>query len=261
MTTGIYTIENLLDGKLYVGFATDWIKRRSYHKHQLVNKCHPNGHLQNAVNIYGIDNFEFEILEECEEQFLASQEHYWATMLDTHNRNRGYNILPTDPYGRVRMSKESVEKMRISNTGKEVSAETRLKLSIAGIGRIFPEDVKKKIAESHKGKVASQETREKQRLAKLGHVQSFEQIEKRMEKIRGIKKPEGFGDKIRERTSKKIMCTDITTGKIGIFDSGKIAAEELGITRRTLITQLQKGDIWRKKYKLEYYAKSESNIS
>lgn len=68
-----------------------------------------------------------------------------------------------------------------------------------------------------------------------------------MQKIRGRRKPEGFGEMISNRASKKIVCTNIITEDIRIFESGKIAVGELGVTIQTLIIQLQKAGIWRGK--------------
>lgn len=95
--SGIYTITNLVNGKMYVGYTTNFTDRKSQHFTTLENQNHKNKHLQNAFNKYGKESFIFEILEECEYQFLTSQEHYWTTILSTHNRKYGYNQLPTNP--------------------------------------------------------------------------------------------------------------------------------------------------------------------
>lgn len=113
MKTGIYTIENTVNGKLYVGYATDIWVRWSGHRYNLNRNNHANPHLQSAVNKYGIDKFLFEILEECEEQYLCSQEHWWCNMLNVHNRKYGYNERPTNPNGSSRASEESKKKMSI----------------------------------------------------------------------------------------------------------------------------------------------------
>jgi len=130
MATGIYTIENLVNGKLYVGLAKCTKSRKSNHYKELRRNVHKNNHLQNAWNEYGEQSFRFEVLEECDEQFLYSQENYWCNMLDVHNRDYGYNIEPTNPNGRTKVfTTEQIENLKIRNAqivicevcGKEVN--------------------------------------------------------------------------------------------------------------------------------------------
>lgn len=94
---GIYTITNKIDKKIYIGYSLNIKKRFNQHKSALLNNRHINTHLQNAVNKFGLESFEFEELIECEKEFLCSEEHYWVTILCTYNRDFGYNILPTHP--------------------------------------------------------------------------------------------------------------------------------------------------------------------
>ena len=66
--SGIYTITNRSNGKVYIGESLD-IYRRWHEEHipQLRNNCHYNKELQNDFNEYGEDNFNFEILERYSE--------------------------------------------------------------------------------------------------------------------------------------------------------------------------------------------------
>lgn len=145
MKSGIYTITNLINDKVYIGFTKDFLKRRVSHWNYLRAGNHPNYHLQNAVNQYGIENFEFEVLEECEERFLFSQEHYWALLLNTTNNKFGYNIKPTHPYGLNMTSYEMRENMRINRKGKAIGRKSWNK------GTILSESSRKKLSDSHKG--------------------------------------------------------------------------------------------------------------
>ena len=72
---GIYKIENLINGKVYIGQSTD-IKDR-WHRHKLyAKKQYSNDgkryyqHLYNAMRKYGLNNFSFEVLEETSEEEL-----------------------------------------------------------------------------------------------------------------------------------------------------------------------------------------------
>ncbi len=61
--SGIYTIRNDVNDKLYVGSATDLVNRRSHHFHYLRNNIHFNSHLQRAYNKYGHRAFSWHIEE------------------------------------------------------------------------------------------------------------------------------------------------------------------------------------------------------
>jgi group I intron endonuclease len=126
--SGIYIITNLTTGKHYVGRSVNCYERFSKHKSVLRKGVHDNKHIQSAWNLYGGDDFIFEVLEESEPIFLPSLENYWCNLLNSHNRNYGYNTEPTSPYGKIASSKETIEKIRKSNTGKKVSDETKEKL-------------------------------------------------------------------------------------------------------------------------------------
>lgn len=90
MSVGIYKIENLLNGKVYVGQSADIEKRWSTHKAELRNNYHHNAHLQNAWNQYGEANFAFSIIEECGVDQLNQCEIYWISKY--HSYEDGYNL-------------------------------------------------------------------------------------------------------------------------------------------------------------------------
>lgn len=150
MKSGVYTITNLVNGKIYVGYATSFYFRESNHFCLLKYDKHYNTHLQNSINKYGIENFKFEILVECEEQFLASEEHYWATILNTHDRKFGYNIEPTNPYKKIRLSEETKTKISIGNKGKKISNKTRKRIAIANEKPVVVLNLKSKYLYTYK---------------------------------------------------------------------------------------------------------------
>lgn len=119
MYTGIYTITNVLNNKMYIGFANNIHKRWIRHKKDLKSNVHHCKHLQDAWNKYGKKNFKFEILVECKKEFLASEEHYWATILNLHDENFGYNTRKTHPEGKVKQEDETKLKISIANKGKK----------------------------------------------------------------------------------------------------------------------------------------------
>ncbi len=130
--TGVYTITCKLTSKIYVGCGKSIQARFNWHRTLLRRGKHPNQRLQNAWNKYNEQMFDFEVLEECEESYMFSQEHYWSVMLNSAHRDYGFNIRPTHPYDCKLFSQESRDKISKANKGKVVSLETRiLKSNIA----------------------------------------------------------------------------------------------------------------------------------
>jgi len=139
---GIYTITNLINNKIYVGYAIKIQERLNTHKSELINNKHANNFLQNSWNKYGIDNFKFELLEEYPEEFLPSMENYWCNLLNTHNPNYGYNLRSTNPKGNAgKLSKEVLYKR----------TETRRKNAEERGYWVSPERINK-LKETKKGK-------------------------------------------------------------------------------------------------------------
>lgn len=90
MSVGIYKIQNMLNGKIYVGQSVDIEKRWSTHRAELKNNYHHNVHLQSAWNKYGEENFEFSIVEECNIDQLDQYEIYWISKFNSYEN--GYNL-------------------------------------------------------------------------------------------------------------------------------------------------------------------------
>lgn len=93
-TCGIYKITNKVNGKVYVGKTTNFRKRRNCYvsdfNKQKIDKI--NQRFLNSMNKYGIENFNFEIIEECEKEETAERELFWIEKLETTNPEIGYNL-------------------------------------------------------------------------------------------------------------------------------------------------------------------------
>ena len=92
---GIYKITNKVNGKVYIGQSRD-IKRRWYEHRKVKGDYDRHSYpLYSAIEKYGIDNFEFEIIEQCEIDELNNREIYW---IDKFNAlvekmgGNGYNL-------------------------------------------------------------------------------------------------------------------------------------------------------------------------
>lgn len=74
MLCGIYTINNILNGRVYVGSTANARRRFSEHRRHLEAGTHHCGHLQHAWNKYGRDAFIFEVRLTCPKEDLLGYE-------------------------------------------------------------------------------------------------------------------------------------------------------------------------------------------
>ena len=87
---GIYSILNLQNNKRYIGYSIDIQRRWQTHKRDLKNNKHENEHLQNAYNLYGEENFVYEVIEECSIEEIKEREKYWIKYYNS--KEDGYNM-------------------------------------------------------------------------------------------------------------------------------------------------------------------------
>lgn len=87
---GIYKIQNKINNKIYVGQSVSIEKRWTQHKINYTNSTY-NSALYKAMNKYGIENFSFEVIEECSIEQLDDKEIFWIQKLNSLVPN-GYNI-------------------------------------------------------------------------------------------------------------------------------------------------------------------------
>lgn len=93
-TCGIYKITNLITDECYIGQAVDVYKRWCEHcKCGLGIDTPPGNKLYKAIQEYGLNNFTFEVLEECSSNQLNEKEKYFIELYqaDTfgYNGNKG----------------------------------------------------------------------------------------------------------------------------------------------------------------------------
>lgn len=90
---GIYLIENLINGKVYIGKSTNIHRRIRSHISQLngKHKKSENQHFINSWHKYGRENFDYRILEECDFSKLKERELYWMNYYKSTNPEKGYN--------------------------------------------------------------------------------------------------------------------------------------------------------------------------
>ena len=123
---GIYKLFSNINKRLYIGSSSNLYARISNHFERLNKIEHTNIILQNHFNKYGKDSINFEIIEYCKIEDLIIREQYWMDYYQSYDK--GFNI----------------RKIAESSQGLKHSEETKLKMSLAGKGRIVSEETKKK---------------------------------------------------------------------------------------------------------------------
>lgn len=113
----IYAVTNKLNNKIYIGQSIDVERRWLQHRYGKGNII-----LRNAINKYGIDNFNFEILESIDTSnktkndiilLLTELEQKWFDIKKPFLKENGYNIQKT--------SKPNLTPNKDKNFGEKIS--------------------------------------------------------------------------------------------------------------------------------------------
>lgn len=147
--SGIYSIQNTVDKKLYIGSAVNLHVRWQQHISTLKLNCHPNQYIQSSWNKHGRENFEFKVLEYVEIDKLIEREQYWIDQTKCYDRETGYNVrkIAENNIG-VKCKDETKKKLSKLLTGRKASLETRAKMSAWQIGRKMSAKAKFNMAQS-----------------------------------------------------------------------------------------------------------------
>lgn len=238
------------NGKVYIGITCQdvecrWKNGKGYKD---------NEYFVNAINKYGWDNFDHEVIcgglskyeaETLEKDLISS--------LNSSDRRYGYNIQKGGGVGRL--SEETKRKISEANKGrcgelnnffgKTHSEETKEKLRNANLGRKQSELTKLKKSLKLRGENAplygrtgkkshwygiekSEETRQRIRDSKIGHEVSKEVREKISQTLKGR-----FCGKDNP-TSKQVMCIETDE----IFECGRAACKKYNINPANMSAHL-----------------------
>jgi len=158
MASGIYLIENKVNGRKYIGSAVNIDKRWKEHRRQLTEGRHHSRFMQRCWNKHGHESFEFRTLLLCSRDNLLF---YEQALLDGWKPE--YNTAPTagsmlgfkmPEDARAKMS-EAAKRTR-NFTGRKHSCESREKISQSRKGKgggPMSEERRAKIGAAHKGRV------------------------------------------------------------------------------------------------------------
>jgi group I intron endonuclease len=111
MGCGIYKITNLIDKKIYIGSSINLENREYRHFWMLKKGIHDNSHLQNSFNKYGIQSFEFDIIEECDESNLIDKENHYINFYLSNIQDYGYNMALVNEFRRNNYNNEVKQKI------------------------------------------------------------------------------------------------------------------------------------------------------
>jgi len=128
--SGIYCIENLLNGKKYVGMSKDVNDRmNSNHKTCKI--------LYQAIKKYGKENFKRYIIEYCDKDKLLDREEFWIKEFHSLVTEWGYNNLPRGAVceGGWHHKESAKEKIREFRIGKHLSDTAKEKVSKSHSGK------------------------------------------------------------------------------------------------------------------------------
>lgn len=141
---GIYKIENLINGKVYIGQSSDIKTRWSDHKRTAKDSSR-NGYnypLYRAIRKYGFENFKFEIIEECLEEELNDKEKYYIQLYRScinFEDSNGYNqTLGGDNCNRgINLSEETKQKISKANKGRLLGSKNPASKQVICEDKVF----------------------------------------------------------------------------------------------------------------------------
>jgi len=197
----IYLIENLINGKVYIGQTVKSLEERKF-SHKQGSK-YLNYSLYYAMRKYGFDNFNFSIIEKNIEtqEALNEAEIYWINCYGSFkNPNIGYNETP----GGDGLGSGKNHPM----FGKYHSVKTKEKMSLIKIGKYCGEN------SPSFGRKKTNEEKDKMSLAKIG------------------KKPHNYGKSKIDEETVKLICKE--------YNEENTSYRKLGITYNVSYSTIKK---------------------
>ena len=114
--TGIYKITNKINGKSYIGQSINIKKRWENHKCMNGNKEYP---IYRAFRKYGVENFKFEVLEECEVEELAERELYYILYYESYGKGYNQTLSTTNPLLDPEIMEKAITNMKANHKTEE----------------------------------------------------------------------------------------------------------------------------------------------
>lgn len=236
------------NNKIYIGQTNNFNRRMSFYKN--IPNSYSNKYLYNAIEKYDWKNIKKEILIECGEKLVDYFECSFIDEYNSINRIFGYNLDTGGNKNKI-MSAESRLKMRNANLGKCWSEESKLKLSKKLSGKNHPmygkrhsEETKKRMSKIKIGKYTGEDSpncgikRTEEFKFKISEIAKHRKLSEETKlKIKNSLIGRKFSKLHRENLSlanmgkgtKPVNAYDINGNFIKEFDSIILASKELHI--------------------------------
>lgn len=117
---GIYKITNKMNGKIYIGQSVNIEHRWTQHRNRPFNPLSSqyDSYFYRSIRKYGLENFTFEVIEQCTKQELNQKEQYWIHYYNSNVSDVGYNLTDGGATIVSKLKQQQVEEIiyLLSNT-------------------------------------------------------------------------------------------------------------------------------------------------
>lgn len=144
---GIYIIKNKINNMVYIGQSVNIMARWYAHKQAAKQPRDQsyNTDIHKAMRALGVENFHYEILENCSFKELSEKEIFWIAKFDSYNN--GYNMTPGGESlkgefnGRAKLTQSMVEDIRLAYNAhipfREVYEKYKETISKRGLQKVW----------------------------------------------------------------------------------------------------------------------------
>ena len=184
--SGIYRIENLVTGRVYIGRSSHIQNRWSAHRTQLAKGIHPNEIMQADALTHGCESFSYSVIELAPpETLMALEQNYLDSLAPSYNISK-HSLAPMAGRTHSEQTKAKISAAHRANPNvgkwnigrrRTHTEQTKAKISAAhfsnphrgtwNIGRKHSASAKAKMVASRSGNNCSGDTRAKLRAAAI----------------------------------------------------------------------------------------------
>lgn len=235
--TGIYKITSP-SGKIYIGQSKNILKR--FEQYRRLANCRGQKKLYNSLLKHGVENHIYEIVLQCELKELNDKEVLYIELNNSFDTDNGLNLTSGGRY-RTKLSRDSVEKIRLSSKGnknrlgkpKSLSEIDKIKNTM--IGRKYSQERIDNMSKAGRGRIVSQEVRDKMSKSRKGRAtwnKGIPMSEEAKNKLRGLKRTsetklkQSISHKGKSAWNKGRIMSDEFKKKISTISIGRIVTQQ-----------------------------------